>query len=538
MSKLVRNRWLHASLLAGVLIALGVGIYCVEQPEPMCVIEVGTSEVRWLSDDGLRFATVYMKRNELGNDAVEVWDSRTGARIASHFEDVRHFVYPILSKNGRYFATEVSTLDVREGRQLRSGESLLLLDVETGESLEMPVQATDVETVLIFSPRGDLLLRVGFNGAHSLWVYETSTGRLLSQRNSAWFIHPADFADDALLHFVSTNTKQRNIEVWNPREGRVVTTLPGVCGEVCRSADGRYLVVERARADGNGSGKDGNGSGKWVIWNLKTHQIEAEFQASPGSKRGTQFISDDSRWLAAYCRASEDHFVEVREIPTGRLVGTCSLEKQHYAVFSPDGRFLALEDPGTPVLAMFEVPSMNMLWQKRGVSFHTRNEFSHNLNTMFVNAKDPEGIESLDCASGKLLARTPLSVAGGMDTPDRRFLLYWGELQSEPKWAARLPWLNRFLAGRSMACAIVLDTDAGRERFRVTGERLSAAKLSDDGRILITTHDEPDRRVLRCWDVDAWKPLHLPIGVPAGLGVLVVLLVWWRGRRRNLPQAA
>jgi hypothetical protein len=56
MSKLIRSRWLRWTLLAGVLIALGCGIYNVQEQEPMCVIDGNTIDKFWLTADGRRLA--------------------------------------------------------------------------------------------------------------------------------------------------------------------------------------------------------------------------------------------------------------------------------------------------------------------------------------------------------------------------------------------------------------------------------------------------------------------------------------------------
>ena len=82
---------------------------------------------------------------------------------------------------------------------------------------------------------------------------------------------------------------------------------------------------------------------------------------------------------------------------------------------------------------------------------------------------------------------------------------------------------------------VVVDTDSCRARFRLTGWNTLSALLYDDGSTLVTVHQETDNRsVIRCWHVDAWKPLRWAIGVPAGLGTLVVLYVWWRSRRLTM----
>ena len=64
MLNFFRNRWLHRALFVGVLIALGGGIYHIEPPAPMCVIEAGNLVPHCLSDDGRRFVTLPTK--ELG----------------------------------------------------------------------------------------------------------------------------------------------------------------------------------------------------------------------------------------------------------------------------------------------------------------------------------------------------------------------------------------------------------------------------------------------------------------------------------------
>jgi hypothetical protein len=62
--------------------------------------------------------------------------------------------------------------------------------------------------------------------------------------------------------------------------------------------------------------------------------------------------------------------------------------------------------------------------------------------------------------------------------------------------------------------------------------------FANDGRTLATVHDiEPSGHVICCWDMDAFKPLHLPVGVPAFFGSVMVTIACWRGRRRKPPVA-
>ena len=57
MRKLLYNRWLVPTLLPGVLIALGIGVYEVTPPEPMCVIEAGSTQPVAFIEQGHRLLT-------------------------------------------------------------------------------------------------------------------------------------------------------------------------------------------------------------------------------------------------------------------------------------------------------------------------------------------------------------------------------------------------------------------------------------------------------------------------------------------------
>ncbi|MBI2805806.1 MAG: WD40 repeat domain-containing protein [Planctomycetes bacterium] len=528
MSQFLRNRWLHRALLVGTLIALGVGIYRMTPPEAMCVIDVQNRHLSWLSPDGRRLATLRIQSDVSFDEhgPLQIWDSRTGAEVGRFFEDGVNFLHPIFSRNGRYFATQVAKHDAAAKPNGIRVDGVLLANLETGKTIRLPIEKCDAVTVLIFSPREDLLLRAGLNGCDKLWVYESASGNLLNTRASLHLIHPADFSDETLTHYVRTESGRAGIELWNPRRNQPLATLDSVLGAV-RSPDGRFLVAR-------GSTSDGKPSGKSVIWNLRTRQIDAEFSLPGPTTQPTQFISPNSQWLGTFGGAAQDAHVEVRDLATGQLAGRCYLDKVHYAFFSPDGRYLVLENPDAPIVAMFELPTMRMLWKKEKTSFHLWNLFSKDSKTMFVESTDLRNIAALDCTTGARRATITSAVPNLRRTADPRYLLMYqsqvSRLEQHPlSW---IPWLKGLVKDIEGDRVFVYDTDVCRERFRFWDAKMSPGLLSDDANTLVTVHDEPgDRRTLRCWDVNAPKPLRWAIGVPAGLGALVVMFAWWRRRR-------
>jgi hypothetical protein len=82
----------------------------------------------------------------------------------------------------------------------------------------------------------------------------------------------------------------------------------------------------------------------------------------------------------------------------------------------------------------------------------------------------------------------------------------------------------------------VYDTDALCTRFSLHDLGATDAVISDDGRFVATSHRHAEPILIRCWDTHAWKPLHWAVGVPAGVGAIVLLFGWWRGRRRAIVE--
>jgi hypothetical protein len=290
----------------------------------------------------------------------------------------------------------------------------------------------------------------------------------------------------------------------------------------------QYQILEPARTDGEPTGD-------YLVWNIRTHRIEAEFQAEVGTRHASQHISPDGRWLAARCENQQDHYFELRDFPSGRLVGK-TREILHYADFSPDSRFIIMDDQGPSKRVVLEVPSLKVLWKQNEVAFHPTMAFSHNARIAFAASK-PSQVEAYDIATGSLCSVVRLASkhpSDGMSlqlTLDRRVACVHQTHADQPGngWLDRILWLTK--QGKNDS-AVVFDTNTSHERFSLVGWDTREARLSDDGSTLVTVHRESNdrRQRLRCWDVDARKPLDGAVGVPTGLAALLGLFMWRRTR--------
>ncbi len=556
MSKLLRNRWLRWSLLAGVLIALGVGIYCVEQPEPMCVIEGTEIKPAAFAAEGRGLVTLAdAGGRRRASGPVQVWNSRTGEKIA-HFElNEGKLNWPVFSRDGRYFAAVTTPAQIPQNKDDVVVWALLLLDLSAGTTRRMPIPASanlppEIRGQTFSAPRfsstGEWVACLAEFEPKGLRVYENASGRLLDEVEC---VNGYQFTQEFLLHGIRGKLENTNIGVWSVADRKPLAILKDAGPRWTVTSNGSYCLAECREPDGKKFGQ-------WAVWNLRTGRIDGPFQSEliPGT---FPIISGDGRWVAAKCRGRQGNYFELRELPGGRQIATLRAHLPLAMQFSPDGRFLLIEGVDAKATqTMLAVPSLEVLWQQERPALRGAwggkevidSLFSHDSNTIFTDALGRPDVLCMDCATGQIRQAVPLKGETHSQflslhmTPNRRSLLVRQAAPlnlPEPFWIPWLQWLLRTRPPvRSNDTTVVLDTNTCRERFRLHGWDATAAMLSDDGRTLVTTHDEDDRRYLRCWDVDAWKPLHLPIGVPAGLGAVIVLLVWWRGRRRKLPQAA
>ena len=289
-----------------------------------------------------------------------------------------------------------------------------------------------------------------------------------------------------------------------------------------------------------GTAPRGDPTGRSIVWNVREQRQQAEFEIT-GFR--SEIRSLDGRWLALSCVEADRSWVEVRDLQSGQKVTSMDCNGDPRAI-SPDGRYLVAYVPNDEAgsLNMFQVSSGKLLWKKdTWLLFPVL--FSQDGDSVFaLDSRDSGQFDFDFTCFGSETGRVKVKIAPGDQkvlgdgfagtasfTPDGRSLLVWSpETYYRPSFIFRwIPWLRRFKDDPHRYFVVVFDVGAARDRFRLEG--FSAyAMLSQDGQVLVTAHPE-----LRCWDVDAGKPLRWAIGVPAGLGMIALLGMWWRGRRRR-----
>jgi len=72
-----------------------------------------------------------------------------------------------------------------------------------------------------------------------------------------------------------------------------------------------------------------------------------------------------------------------------------------------------------------------------------------------------------------------------------------------------------------------------REVFHLADSQVEHAQLFPDGGTLITVHPkDPAGPHLRCWDIPGRHPWLKIVGIPAAVGVVLLLLGKWRQARK------
>jgi WD40 repeat protein len=533
MSRLIRNRWLRWTLFLAAVITLGVSIYQIQPPAPLCEFSPGKIAPQILSGDGQRLVTLGSRRAVRAGQfyqrgPLQIWDTRTGAEIASLFDDQHWLYHCTWSDDRRYVAAELlQTMDEEPAPIVRK---LVLIDLAAGKVIELAPAASSL--VWSFSPQSRYLVRVsergraaGNGGApYEFCVFETASGRLIDCFNS--YLLDFDTNEDTIIHFMALKGEARRLVMRHVRTGQTLATLDGVTQTRSVAPGWHLMALEKTNDNGDTS------SDQCVVWNLRERKVDAEFQCS-GSFNA---ITPDGKWLAANTNTKkEPPSIELFDLASGRRLAR-SAKGWSSEQFSPDSQFLLAGDEASH-LAVLDVPSLQPRWRRpaEGVSAIT---FSGDGKSLLFCG--PSAVNAFDVETGRLRRQIPFT--GSSDylrwivTPARHRLAVMKkhERASAPHWLTWPAWLKELIESRLNDAVVVLETDTCRPCLRVAGLDTDArlVVLSDDGGTLVTGHPGDDNGVvLRCWDVDAWKPLHWAIGVPAGLALLGTLLAWWRGWR-------
>jgi hypothetical protein len=250
-------------------------------------------------------------------------------------------------------------------------------------------------------------------------------------------------------------------------------------------------------------------------------------------------FSPDSRALLLYVTAN----VELWDVASGTErklnVGRGIPLGVYHGTFSPNCDCVALV--GAVELAMCDVSSGHVLWTRnvrvpKGLAIDVR--FTDDPALLVVYPVNAEQYELLETRTGN--TRRTLPKADYWEFHGRRVMLI-NTVDREPGALEKLlgKWWP-FEAKPGIGQVRVLDVISGEELARVesgleVGPFTLGGQLSEDGGTLLTFHHEDGQSLLKCWDVPMGSRRVLAIGLPLGLGaVLVGLSAGCRFARRRM----
>jgi len=398
---------------------------------------------------------------------------------------------------------------------------------------------------------------VAFHGgkktASRLCVYDAATGRQIADRPTLSLISDGLVAEDCLVHLAPGN----EIEIWSLTEKKGVGTLEHADNTARLSPDGRYLLAQRRAPDEQ--------PGKWRIWDLRARKRTAEFLLEFDI---TSVVFSPLRDEMIVRVGPRFHLIERRSLATGeRLADLNDTRLGGTLAYSPDGRLLIAADAPVRQMGGWVVPTRGLrvldattlkeMWND-GQTQASSCIFTPDSKRILQVFDAGNDVRVLDSATGAVLATVALppnqTARLPALTPDgRSFVVHWNRhdvvmvwfflMVQDPWWKKAIRWTGidpeRFDSS-NRDHAVVYDLENDRESLRLVGWNVSDALLSDDGNTLITLHEEEGDRVMRSWDVHAWKPLRWAVGVPIGVGVglIVVAKCWARWRKRKIATPA
>ena len=274
-----------------------------------------TNEQRRSRADELAFVAISLRDTNLGLssllgiEAFKAWDDFQTRNIL--LDDIQvnpQFIKHLHGNLGRVTSVAFSPDDKTLASGYDNGK-IILWDVADGLSIGQLIASSGWIENLIYSPDGKTILFNSYNGTIFLW--NLIDGKLTNQLlTSSGKIESLAFSTDGMT--IAAGTTDGTIILWNIPMNKRVSQLQGHSGGVASlsfSSDGRTLA-------------SGNDDGTIILWNVVDGEpIGQPFMGheSVGPTGMPQFEGEGS-WPAAI------------------------------VVFSPDGKVLASESQGSPIL--------------------------------------------------------------------------------------------------------------------------------------------------------------------------------------------
>ena len=527
-----RFRLLRWSLFGLALVGLGFLLDGRLAPQPRSTISVRDFGCAFLSRDGKTIFTGPILRE--GSRSVEcpcqAWDTNSGLLLETFLEGKSASQFK-LSPSLRFLA-----LQPAEG--VPGEESVTVINLEQKSQTRLTFKGNS-KISFSFSPRETFLLAyqsTRHSGCKQAYLLDLVTGKVV-QTFEKVFCFDGFACNDRFLLF-STKMREEiffDLHIWDTRTRQLMRTLPTE-GEVVLSPDGRMLAVKNS---------DG-----WMLMNLANNRILLAPPKGPAYKKT---FSPDSKTLASFLHNGT---LELRDVDTGkpRILNAkwrdpqndvlVHLEWDPLVAFSPDSTMFLMSCPQSEGfgIGLFDVASESLLWQMKLDHEICELRFTEDSRFLICNPIERAQFEVIEARSGERLRTFTMEDYSSWEfTPGSQFVTVRTSFHRQPSFLEKIlgDWASsKNDAGWGPFQARVAESVTGREWARLMFQDLQNAWLSPDGQTLVTQHSQDDRNLLRVWDLPLRPPLRLVIGIPLGLGLLVLLFTRWRARRRGRAAAA
>ena len=426
---------------------------------------------------------------------------------------------------------------------------LELFEVDSGKERRLPIKNFSGERRLIFSPPEDMVAifcceedPLEKHSEADIFVHALPGGEqvaVLSGTTEALFS-----PDGSYFVYLATSPEGPCLRLWDTHKRQSAGIMPGASEISEISPNGRFLLAGAFNKD----------DGKTKIWDLSD-------LANP---RGVAILSasdylkftPDSRALVELPTKENPNVVfwdSATGLEEGRVPAPFFRVK---FVFSCDSRLLAIREgpyAGNFPVAVIDMTSRQVLWNKRlgdpacmpgNLLFRI---IPGDVDTLFLNVFDEdlnEYPQLRNARTGDLLASFSMQFSrlrSSHSGDGQRILIYghgkWPQNQKQGWfWETLRNWLPSNPNG-AYDLVRVIDVPTLREVFHLADSYVKDAQLSPDGETLLTVHpNDPAGPHLRCWDIPARHPWFKIVGIPAAVGLVLVLLGRWRQARKARRQ--
>ena len=478
------------------------------------------------------------------DNPIQVWDTRSGKLEGTYLKDSRAWMHEITS-SFRYMAACDDQPDAGP-----FDNDFHLVDLQAKNEVRLPLKGNPNYR---FSPQETfVLVSEGTEKGNKIFhLMKTATGKVAKTFQGSVF--HTFVPDESLILHEAQNGDERDLCIWSTRLQKVVHTLPKVSGGVTVSPDGRTVAAIMADA--------------LIFLDLRTFETRRFRPRTGMGLESTMIFAPDGGTLALFLEkwafVLQKQGIEFWDVASGkqRHGDFDSLKNWGwdsgnfndwgsqfcFVAFSPDSTFFALaaQTPDGPRLGVWDVSSATLLWVEEPIDAYLGLAFT--ADSRFLIA-DPErnAAEIRYARTGERHRRfeAGYSPHRHLGTPrceftkDLHFITIRSEITRQPHILEKLlgDWWPKGKA--NLQHVQVAETTTGRELARLASDTLEEALLSENGQTLVTKHQVNGKYLVRVWDLPLRPPLLLVIGIPLGLGLMVLLFSRWRARRRRRGEVA